>query len=272
MNNARLPYAIVRAASLLTPGDRRDEWIKDWQSELWYVPPPEATRFCLGAFRDALCLRRDYPRAAKRSRIHLQSPLRCLGFLALLAAAGIAIAVRLPHTHDMSPPLTVRGWLEACFRMLLFSCLFLPGTLALWWRPAYCHRTSWPSRLRRTGFLALKVALVQPIMLSGLLVQLLVVPWAGLAGYLPFVLVLRWVISDQQQRCPECLRWLTAPVRIGNPSRTFLDWYGAESACPHGHGLLHISEDAFSHSRRPQWLSLGDSWSALFAEGGKRHA
>ena len=55
----RLPCAIVRAASLLTPCDRRDEWIKEWQSELWYVPPPDATRFCLGAFRDALCLRQD---------------------------------------------------------------------------------------------------------------------------------------------------------------------------------------------------------------------
>jgi hypothetical protein len=156
--------------------------------------------------------------------------------------------------------------------MLFFSCLFLPGTLAVWRRPAHCHRTSWRDKLRRGIFLGLKVALVQPIMLCGLLVQILIVPWTGLAGYVPFILVLRWVISDQQQRCPVCLHSLTAPVRIGNPSRTFLDWYGAESACPHGHGLLHFSENAFSFSRTPQWLCLDDSWSGLFAGGSKRHA
>jgi hypothetical protein len=154
----------------------------------------------------------------------------------------------------------------------LFSCIFLPGTLAIWRRPAHCHCTSWPSTVRRGIFLALKIALVQPMMLCGVLIQILIVPWAGLAGYVPFILVLRWVIMDQQQRCPVCLRSLSAPVRIGNPSRTFLDWYGAESACSHGHGLLHISENEFSYSRKPQWLDLGDSWSDLFAGSGKRHA
>src|SRR5262245_41300354 len=156
--------------------------------------------------------------------------------------------------------------------MLWFSCLFLPGTLTLWRQPVNCHRLSWRSKLRRGTFLVLKVALVQLIMLCGLIVQILIVPWVGLAGYLPFILVLRWVISDQQQRCSVCLRSLTASVRIGNPSRTFLDWYGAESACSHGHGLLHISENAFSYSRKPHWLGLDDSWSDLFAGGGKRHA
>jgi len=156
-------------------------------------------------------------------------------------------------------------------RMLWFSCLFLPGTLAVWRRPVDCHRLSWRRRLRRGIFLALKIALVQPIMLCVLFVQMLIVPLMAM-GYAPFVLVLCWVISDQQQRCPVCLRSLTAPVRIGNPSRTFLDWYGAESACPHGHGLLHVSENAFSYSRTPQWLCLDDSWSDLFAGGGKSHA
>jgi len=272
MNNPRLPYAIVRAASVfLTPGERRIEWIKEWQSELWYVPRHEATRFCLGAFRDALCLRRDYPSAWNRSRIHPESPLICLALLTLLAAASIGTMIFLPHAQYISPPLTVHGWLEACVQMVLFSCLFLPGTLALWRRPVQCQRTSWPSSLRRGVFLALKIALVQPIMLCVLFVEMNIVPLA-LAGYAPFILVLCWVISDQQQRCPVCLRSLTAPVRIGNPSRTFLDWYGAESACSRGHGLLHISENAFSYSRKPRWLSLDDSWSGLFAKKSKRHA
>src|SRR5215471_388492 len=104
----KLPCAIVRAASLLTPGDRRAEWIKEWQSELWYVPRHEAIRFCLGAFRDAVWLRREQPRTASRTRIHLESPLGCLALLALLAAASIAITVRLPLPHlTLSSPLTV---------------------------------------------------------------------------------------------------------------------------------------------------------------------
>src|SRR5215471_7993622 len=97
MSRRRLPWAIVRAASLLTPGDRRDEWIKEWQSELWYVPPCEATRFCLGAFRDALYLRQDNPSTAKRTGIlHLESPLSCIAVLTLLAAVSIFIMVCLP--------------------------------------------------------------------------------------------------------------------------------------------------------------------------------
>jgi hypothetical protein len=59
---------------------------------------------------------------------------------------------------------------------------------------------------------------------------------------------------------------LTNPVRIGTPSQTFLGWYGAESICSRGHGLLHISEISSSYSETPEWLSLDDSWSDLFSE------
>jgi hypothetical protein len=276
MNSVWLPYTILRAASLLTPCNRRAEWVKEWQSELWYIPRRGATRFCLGAFRDALCLRRDNQSSAKQTGIHLESPLSCLGFLVLLSAASIFIVVRLPVPHfASSSPLSVRDVPVACIRMLMFSCLLLPGTLAVWRRPAERHPMSWLSRLRRAIFLFLKVALVQPMMLCGFLVHVLILPLGGFGGlgfYAAFILVLRWVISDQQQRCPVCLRSLTAPVRIGTPSRTFLEWYGAESACSHGHGLLLISENASSYSRRPQWLCLDDSWRDLFARDGRRDA
>jgi hypothetical protein len=272
MNSRRLPNTILRAASLLTPGNRRDEWVKEWQSELWYVPRRGATVFCLGAFRDAFDVRR-HNQLAKQTRI-LESPLNCLAFLAALAAASMIILVCLPLPHlEAFSQLRVRNLPAACIRMLLFSCLYLPGALTLWRRPADGHPERWSSRLRRGVFLALKVALVQPLMVCGFFV-VLIVP-GGLAGLgfpTAFILVLRWVISDQQQRCPVCLRLLTAPVHIGNPSRTFLEWYGVESACSHGHGLLHVSEDASSYSRKPQWLSLDDSWRDLFAAGGKRHA
>jgi len=193
---------------------------------------------------------------------------------------SIFMVIRLPVPHlEPSPPLTVRNLPGACMAMLLLSCLFLPGTLAVWRPPASGHPMSWRSRLRRGIFLALKIALVQPMMLCGFFLQIVMGPLGGFAGLgfnVASILVLRWVITDKQQRCPVCLRLLTAPVRIGAASRTFLEWYGAESTCSRGHGLLHISETASSFSRRPQWLSLDDSWSGLFpgqpSRGGKRGA
>jgi hypothetical protein len=159
--------------------------------------------------------------------------------------------------------------------MLLFSALLLTGTLSVWRAPANHPPLPGWMRLRRGVFLALKIALVQPMMLCGFIIQLWIGPLGGLASfgfYAVVILVLRWVITDQQQRCPVCLRSLTAPVRIGTPSRTLLEWYGAESTCSRGHGLLHVSENASSYSRKPQWLRLDDSWSGLFPGGGKHDA
>src|SRR5262245_57387509 len=132
MNRGPLPYTILRAASLLTPVDRRAEWIKEWQSELWYLHRRGATSFCLGAFRDALYLRRNDQSPAVRTGIHLESPLSCLAFLAMLAAASIFILVRMPIPHiGQFSPLRVRDLPRACVGMLSFCCLFLPGTLAI---------------------------------------------------------------------------------------------------------------------------------------------
>ena len=268
MKTEWLQYTVLRAASLLAPSDQRAEWVKEWRSELWYIPRRRAMLFSLGAFRDALWLRRNNLSPAASPRIHLESPFRCLAFLAVLAAASIFILVQLPVPHlEPSSTLRVRDLPGACIGMLLLSCLYLPGTLAVWRESANRHPMPWLSRLRRGIFLALKVALLQPVMLCGFFVQL-ILPLGGLGGLwfpVAFILVLRWVITDQQRRCPVCLRLLTAPVRIGAPSRTFLEWYGAESACSHGHGLLHVSENVSSYSRRSQWLSLDDSWRDLFA-------
>src|SRR5437762_7775515 len=98
MKTEWLQHTVLRAASLLAPGDQRSEWIKEWRSELWYIPRRQAMVFSLGAFRDALCLRRlrrNNWRPAARPRIHLESPLHCLAFLSTLAALSIFIAVRL---------------------------------------------------------------------------------------------------------------------------------------------------------------------------------
>jgi hypothetical protein len=73
----------------------------------------------------------------------------------------------------------------------------------------------------------------------------------------------RWLLLDQKHRCPICLRRLTEPVRIGIASSTFLEWYGAESTCPRGHGLLHSPEFSASYSGTQRWLNLDSSWRGL---------
>src|ERR1700691_1780369 len=100
MNSEWPQRAVLRAASLLAPADRRAEWMEEWRSELWYVPRCRAMAFALGAFRDALWLRRNLSEAERpspmtRTGIHLESPLSCLAWLATLAAVSLFIAVRL---------------------------------------------------------------------------------------------------------------------------------------------------------------------------------
>jgi len=155
--------------------------------------------------------------------------------------------------------------------MLILTCLLLPATRLVMGR-ALAHRSpiAWRVRLRWWIFLALKIALVQPIMLCGFVILLRVGPLipivAQLALVVGWLLTLRWVVLDQRCRCPVCFRLLTSPVRIGNPAETFLEWYGAESMCPRGHGLLHTSESLAEDSPNGSWLGLDDSWTGLFSE------
>src|SRR5438067_1144257 len=114
MKTEWLQHTVLRAASLLAPGDQRAEWVKEWRSELWYIPQRQAMRFSLGAFRDALWLRRNNLSPATRPRIRLESPLRCLAFLSTLAAVSIFTVICLPAPHlEPSYPLTVRNLPEA---------------------------------------------------------------------------------------------------------------------------------------------------------------
>jgi hypothetical protein len=267
MKTAWPQYLILRAASLLAPGDQRVEWLQGWRSELWYIPRRGATRFCLGAFPDALWLRRNNVSPVRRTGIHLESPLSCLGFLALLAVVSLLAAVCLPAPDTMtsSSHLRIRNLAEGCFGMFMLSGLALPAIWLTMGRGADRYPLPWRSRLRRGIFLALKIALIQPILFGGFVVSCNV-PIARLAINAAWILPFRWVLMDQRRRCPVCLRLLTDPVRIGSASQTFLEWYGAESTCSRGHGLLHISETPASYSAKPEWLALGDSWRGLFSE------
>lgn len=269
MNGEWLPSTILRAASLLAPGDQRGEWLEGWRSELWYIPRRERTRFSMGAFRDALWLRRNNPSPVTRVGMPIESPLGCLAFLAILAAASSLAAVSVPAPRVMMPSshLRARDLPDGSMGMLLLSGLALPAMRLAMGAGANRCPMPWPDRLRRGIFLALKIALLQPILFGGFVVLLWIGPLAPIAAQLgfgaSFSLAFRWVLADQRRRCPVCLRLLTDPVRVGTPSETFLEWYGSESMCSRGHGLLHSSEMPASYSGSPRWLRLDDSWSGL---------
>jgi hypothetical protein len=91
---------LVCVASLVVPAAKRSEWLEEWRAELWYVlrecssktsvhprSVKEATLFCMGAYRDAIWLR-------KRSW-QTQQPLaqiRGSAYVCVLAQVGILFA------------------------------------------------------------------------------------------------------------------------------------------------------------------------------------
>src|SRR5438477_9145578 len=104
MSIRRLYLAIIRCAALLAPGQQRAEWLAEWRSELWYVSQTglkaRTIWFCLGAFPDALWLRRNCASPQARNMFRFKSPLQCGLFLALLAAVSLFFAFRLSGPRE----------------------------------------------------------------------------------------------------------------------------------------------------------------------------
>jgi hypothetical protein len=255
--------AMLRSAAWLVPGEQRADWLAEWSAELWYVRQRcrrQVTGFCLGAFRDAFWLRRNRPPDGQR-RPYLESPARCLGFLALLASACVLLALR-HHPPDMRLP--VRGPILAMLYMALMPLPVLPALTSLRLGEYPANRNVW-----RWAFFAGKIALLLPIVFLGVLDLAAMIGLKIHAGPLLCILAgnvaaFRWALIDQRRRCPECLRLLSHPARIGLPSQTFLEWYGTEFVCVKGHGLLHVPEIPTVSFRTQSWMHLGRSWSGLF--------
>jgi hypothetical protein len=279
-----ISLAILKSASWLVPCEHRAEWLAEWSAEVWYVRQRgdrQATCFCLGAFRDALWIRRNSP-ANAWSMLRLESPMQCLGFLALMAAACVFLALRLPGPRDVilpfsyrgahTPPISSAGHLGslsqeqlilAALAMIVMALVLLPSTTALTLGEYPADRN-----YRRWVFFTSKVALLLPIVFFVALdlwaiVGIEIRAHCMLFGY---VVAFRWALMDQRQRCPECLRLLACPARIGRPSQTFLDWYGTEFVCMKGHGLLHVPEIPTISFETQRWLHLDQSWSVLFSK------
>ena len=157
--------------------------------------------------------------------------------------------------------------LLAFLLVLAVSIVVVPTvtSLSLGEYPANRHQLSRTLEMRRWIFLAVKIALVLPIVMLGSVdvLSLIAVNLQAHGLVVTSVIGFRWVLIDQRRRCPVCLRVLTGPTTIGAPSRTLLEWYGTELMCAKGHGLLHVPEIRNSYSEQ-RWLHLDSSWSSLF--------
>ena len=160
---------------------------------------------------------------------------------------------------------------------LFLALLALPATtsLPLGEYPTNRHNLHWSIKLRRWIFLWSKLALILPIVYFGSLdlahFSTSITPEAsqylqGISSFCALLFAFRWTLRDQRKRCPVCLRLLTNPARVGQPSRNFLAWNGTELICAGGHGLLHVPEIATSWFSTQRWLYLDPSWKGLFSE------
>lgn len=277
--------ATLHAASLLVPGERRGEWLREWKSELWYAvrecnsgsAKPAAARcrltaFCLGSFKDALWLRRNTPRPEECGTPRMKSPMWCSAFLSVLAVISMFVAfVPLTGSQDSVSLVNIqRSFVDFKF-VLVFACSILPAitSLSLGELSELNNVLSWKESLRRRAFLSAKVGLILIITYFWSLILT-----CGRVVFIPQVLqaigliwgsafALRWCLNDQRRRCPVCLQPLVCPVWVGDRSRYFLEWNCTESVCPEGHGLMYVPERPASWFSTQRWLSLDSSWRGL---------
>jgi hypothetical protein len=197
-----------------------------------------------------------------------------MAFLAALAALSMVFSLLLwlRNRNSVSSADFNYQALIAWLSVFIFPIPVLPAitSLSLGEFPARSELRAWKARLRRWIFLSGKVASILLMVSCGLLIlacngvpfipgQLQI---SGLSwGY---AFALRWVLNDQRRRCPECLRLLAHPVRIGRASQTFLGWHGTEFVCVKGHGLLHVPEPPTVWFPRQRWMHLDASWTVLF--------
>lgn len=100
---AFLQLLVLRTAALLVPRSLRQQWLEEWNTELWYVrqhAPYRATTFCLGALADGIWVRRNVPPVPGSLPHLLVSPMRCLLALAAIAISVWALALRLPGSRE----------------------------------------------------------------------------------------------------------------------------------------------------------------------------
>jgi hypothetical protein len=113
---------ILKVAAILVPRKARAEWLDEWRAELWHVwhicnqndgsaalhQKKEITAFSLGAFQDALWLRRNHATSAPRQWFRQGMPSRCILTFTVLAAASLLIAYDCPSVWKVVRPNSYR--------------------------------------------------------------------------------------------------------------------------------------------------------------------
>jgi hypothetical protein len=149
----------------IVPTAQREEWLDEWQSELWYFVrkraevSPDVTRwakgvaFCLGAYKDAFWLRSALQ--GNGSRSHVESPIACLAILALVAVATALIFASLTTQQNIETGIS----LEHAVLMTLALAL-LPVTTTVFWRDtaSVARGLALPAAVRWWLFLTAKIA------------------------------------------------------------------------------------------------------------------
>ncbi len=264
MTGSFAPRAVIRASSLLVPSMRRSEWLAEWHSELLYVPQGDALSFAMGSLADAFWIARNHVREWPAISSLLRSRFICLPLLSALALLSLLLGARFQA--ELPPSATRGGPGSPGLLGLIATYIVLAVGSLLFGGPIHMRATLWFRTPRMWLFLAVKIACLLPVFRCALLMITVVdsppVTLLLLAGNFA---LFRWSFSDQERRCPSCLRRLINPVRVGCASATFLDWYGSEFMCARGHGFLQTPEIGASQCER-QWLKLDDSWSSLFSK------
>jgi len=159
---------------------------------------------------------------------------------------------------------------------LILALLALPAitSVSLGESSVSPQNTSWTRRFTRWSFLCTKIALLLPIVYFASLdmAYSFTTPYSNASAYIQLISTfalclfgLRWILRDQRQRCPVCLRVVEHPAQVGQASRTFLAWNGTELMCMDGHTLLHVPGIPTSWFGAQRWLYLDTSWDFLFA-------
>ena len=271
---------LLRATSLFVPRQERPDWLTEWRGELHHVlgcevADRDCVAFSLGAVPDAFWIGRH-----SLHRVwfpQLESPAECLTFLGILAIASVSLALSLPQVRqEIFPPAYDRAPEINFLLALLVTCLMLPAVLPIFLRAGLrTERLSPTMRTRGWIFVGAKITLLLSLLYCGPVVlgQVLassrgssnvLQTFATIGGSL---FAAFWVIHDQLKRCPSCLRRLTNPARVGDRSRSFLNFSGIEYVCVEGHGLLHVPDFPTSWFNEQRWLTLDGSWESLFQHG-----
>ena len=220
------------------------------------------------------------PEAQTSSAGYVVAHLTVLGAAEMWTQCVHIVADGPEGSEDNLLGISLEEWKPAPGTLYLFAVvvalLALPAitSVSLGESSVNQQKTSWALRIFRWSFFSAKAGLLLPTIYFVSLDLSYGCTTIGRerAVYLELISTfamclfsMRWMLKDQRQRCPVCMRTVTHPAQVGQASRTFLDWNGTEMMCMGGHTLLHVPSLPTSWFGSQRWLYLDTSWDFLFA-------